>query len=84
MDLLCNSYPVENNTKDEKKTTVNGNGNILAVTHKAILTGYKQDAWFRTDAINNTIDIKNFLKQHQVTYDSINKIFVVHREDQKK
>ena len=64
--------------------TVQGNGGTLGVTRKATVTGYKQDVWFSKDSINNTISLKNFINQYRVTYDSINQIFVVHREDQEK
>ena len=54
------------------------------VTHKATVTGYKQDVWFKKYAITNTISLKNLIKQYWVTYDRIDQIFVVHREDQEK
>ena len=57
---------------------VQGNGVTLAVTHKAIFPIYKKDVWFRKYAITNIISLKSLIKQYQVTYDSIDKIFVVH------
>ena len=63
---------------------VKGNGITLAVTHKATVTGYKQDVWFRKYYITNIIALKNLIKKYQITYDSIDQIFVVHREDQEK
>ena len=58
MDLFYNSDQVENITKSGRKITVQGNGGTLAVTHKATLPGYKQDFWFRKDAITNIIALK--------------------------
>ena len=84
MDLFCNSYLVENITEDEKNTTVQSNGDTLAVTHRATLPGYKQDVWFSKDAITNIFAIKILIRQYQVTYDSIDKTFVVQREYQEK
>ena len=54
------------------------------VTNKATVLGYKQDAWFKKDAIINITDTKYFIKKYQVTYDSIYRILVVHREYQEK
>ena len=63
---------------------VNVNGCTLAVAHKTTVTGYKQDVWFSKESITNTLSLKTFIKQYRVTYDSIDQIFVVHREDQEK
>ena len=84
MDLLLNSDLVENITKAGKRMKVQGNDSTLAVTHQANVPGYKQDVWFRKDAITNIISLKKLIKQYRVTYDSIDQIFVVHREDQEK
>ena len=83
MYLFCNSDLVESTNKTEKKMTVQGNGGNLEVTHNATVTGYKQDVWFSKYVITNRIDLK-LIKKHGVTYDSINQIFVVHKEDQLK
>ena len=40
--------------------------------------------WFRKNAITNIIAPKNLIKEYGVTYDRIDQIFVVHREDQVK
>ena len=61
-----------------------GNGNILAVTHKAKFPGYEQDVLLRKNSITNIIALKKLIKPYRVTYDSIDQIFVVHREDQEK
>ena len=50
---------------------VQGNGGTLAVTHKAIVPGYKQDVLLIKYAITNMIYLKNLIKQYRVTYDSI-------------
>ena len=64
--------------------TVQGNGGIIAVNHKETFPVYKKDVWFSKYAITKIIAIKTFIKQYQVTYDSTNQIFVVHREYQEK
>ena len=81
MNLLCNSDLVKNITKAENDVKLQGNGGTIAVTHKATVRGYKQDVWFRKDAITNIISLKNLIKQYRVTYDSIDQISVVHWED---
>ena len=65
-----------------KNITVQGNGGNLEVTFNATVTRYKQDVWFSKYATTNIIDLKNMVKPYRVTYDNIDKIFVVHREDQ--
>ena len=63
---------------------VQGNEYTLAIKHKATVPRYKEDVWFSKYAITNIIDLKNLIKQYCVTYDSIDQIFVVHREDKEK
>ena len=84
MDLLYNSYLVENITNNENKMTLQDNGVNLEVTKKATVSGYKQDDWFIKYYITNIIALKKLINQYQVIYDSIDQIFVVHREDQEK
>ena len=59
--------------------TAKGNVRNLEVTHKATVPECKQDVWFSKDSITNIIVLKNWIKKYQVTYDSIDQIFVVHR-----
>ena len=82
MNIFYNSDLVENITKTGKIMKVQDNGGTLAVTHKATVPGYKQYVWFNKDAITNKISLKNLINKYQVTYDIIDQIFVVHREDQ--
>ena len=81
MDLFCNSGLVENITKAGNNMTVQGNGVTLAVTQNATVPIYKQYVWFNKNAIANIIALKNLINQYRVTYDSIDQIFVVHRDD---
>jgi ribosomal protein S4E len=48
------------------------------------MPGYNKDVWFSTRAITNIITLSNFIQQYRVTYDSNDKMFVVHRESQDK
>ena len=64
MDLFCNSDIVENITKTENKVTVQGNGGTLVVTHKEIVSGYKQYVFFIKYSITNVIALKNMIKQY--------------------
>ena len=64
--------------------TVEVNGSTLEFTHKAAVPAYKQDLLFIKDTITNIIALKNLNKTYRVTYDSIDQIFVVHRENQEK
>ena len=82
MDLLWNSDLVENIIKARKNITVQDNGGTLSFIHKAKVFGYKQYVWFSKDAITNIIYLKNLIDKYRVTYDSIDQIFMVHKEDQ--
>ena len=84
MELFWNSDLVENITKAGNNMTVQVNDDTLAVNHKETLPGYKHDVWFRKYSITNIIFLKNWIQQYWVTYDSIDHIFVVHREDKEK
>ena len=64
--------------------TVQVNGGTLSVTHKATVPGYKQVVWFIKYSITNIIALKKIVKRYRVKYNSIDKISVVHREDQEK
>jgi hypothetical protein len=48
------------------------------------MLGYNKDVWFSTRAIANIVALSNFIQQYRVTYDSDDKMFVVHRESQGK
>jgi hypothetical protein len=54
------------------------------VSHKASMKGHKNDVWFSKDAVTNAIALSDLIKQHRVTYDSKDQMFVVHRETQNK
>jgi hypothetical protein len=60
------------------------NGGTMVVTRKATKPGYNKDVWFSTRAITNIIALSNLIQQYRVTYDSDDKMFVVHRESQGK
>jgi hypothetical protein len=84
MDLFCNSKLVDVITKASSKMRLKSNDGTMAVTHKATMTGYKHDVWFSEKAITNIIALKNLRQQYQITYDSRDKKFVVHRDHQHK
>jgi hypothetical protein len=56
----------------------------MVVTRKATVPGHNKDVWFITRAITNIIALSNLIQQYCVTYDSDNKMCVVHRESQGK
>jgi hypothetical protein len=68
MDIFCNAALV---SKTRKFT----NGGTILVT---------KDVWFSTRAITNIIALSKLIHQYRVTYDSDDKMCVVHRESQVK
>jgi hypothetical protein len=80
MDLFCNPRLVNNIHKTNDVMTLQSNGGQMKVHHKASITSYKHDVWFEKNAITNIIALSNLITQYRVTYDSDDKMFVVHRE----
>jgi hypothetical protein len=84
MDLFCNAALVSKTCKSTTRMRLKSNGGTMVVTRKATMPGYNKDVWFSTRAITNIIALINLIQQYRITYDSDNKIFVVHRESQGK
>jgi hypothetical protein len=84
MDLFCNAYLVSKTCKSTTSMRLKSNGGIMVVTRKATMPGYNKDFWFSTRAITNIIALSNLIQQYRVTYDSDDKMCVVHRESQGK
>ena len=55
-------------------------GQIL-ITHQAQLAGYKPHVWFEQKYITNLIALENIIKHYRVTYDILDDMSVVHREE---
>jgi hypothetical protein len=78
MDLFCNAALVSNTCKSTTSMRLKSNGGTMVVTQKATMPGYNKDVWFSTRAITNIITLRNLIQQYRVTYDSDDKMFVVH------
>jgi len=79
MDLFCNPQLVNKIRKSTKFMKLQSNGGTMTVRHKASITSYNYEVWFDKNAITNIIALSNLIKQYRVTYDSDDKMFVVHR-----
>jgi hypothetical protein len=84
MDLFYNAALVSNTCKSTTSMILKSSGGTMVVTRKATMPGYNKDVWFSTRAITNIIALSNLIQQYRVTYDSDDKMFVVHRESQGK
>jgi hypothetical protein len=84
MDLFCNAALVSKTCKSTTSMRLKSNGGTMAVTRKATMPGYNKDIWFSTRAITNIIALSNLIQQYRVTYDSDDKMCIVHRESQGK
>jgi hypothetical protein len=74
-------------SKTRESTTsmrLKSNGGTMVVTRTATMPGYNKDVWFSTRAITNIIALSNLIQQYRVTYNSDDRMFVVHRESQVK
>jgi hypothetical protein len=84
MDLFCNVALVSKTCKSTTSMRLKSNGGTMVVTRKSTIPGYNKDVWFSTRAITNIIALSYLIQQYRVTYDSDDKMFVVHRESQGK
>ena len=48
------------------------------------MAGYHKNIWFSKRAITNIIALRNIIQQYWVTYDSEDKMFIVHQEAEDK
>ena len=69
--------------KSNKKTRPHINVGKMVIYHKKVVAGYIKDMWFENNAINNIFALKNLIQQYRVTYDSLDKMFIVHRKGKK-
>ena len=56
----------------------------MKVNHKARINGYERPVWFSKNSLTNIIALKNIIRKYQVTYDSDESTFVVHRKAENK
>jgi hypothetical protein len=84
MDLFCNAALVSKISKSRSNMRLKSNGVTMIVTRKATMEGYNKTVWFSTRAIINIVALRNLIDQYQVTYDSDDLMFVVHRESESK
>jgi hypothetical protein len=85
MDLFCNPKLVQRIYKFDEAMKLKSNGGTMMVSCKAKIEGCNRDVWFsKDDATTNIIALSNLMKQHRVTYNSEDQMFVVHRENQNK
>jgi hypothetical protein len=82
MDLICKKALVTNISKSNKSMRLQSNGGTMIVNYKATMKGYLNEVWFNSKAITNILTLSNVVKQYRVTYDSEDKMFVVHRRQQ--
>jgi Reverse transcriptase (RNA-dependent DNA polymerase) len=80
MDLICNPALVKKIFRSGTQMQLKSNGGSMTVTHKAKMAGYHSDVWYNKKAITNILALSNVIKQYRVTYDSDDRMFVVHRK----
>ena len=80
-DLLCNEEMVERIYKSNKKMRLRINGGKMVIDNKEVVAGYIKDVLFDKTAITNIFYLKNLIHQYRVTYDSLDQMFIVHRNE---
>jgi hypothetical protein len=79
--VFCNDKLLENITKAKSPLQLRSNGRTMLLTKQDTINNYNQKVWYSADAITNILSLKNLKKQYQVTYNSDNGYFVVHRKE---
>jgi hypothetical protein len=80
MDLFCNRDLGTKTYRSKKSLTLKSNGGTMVVKQKADVPGYEFPVWFDKTAITNILALSKLIKQYRVTYDSDQKMFVIHRD----
>jgi uncharacterized protein YodC (DUF2158 family) len=81
VDLICNHDLVTRRTfRSNKSMRLKSNGGTMVITKKAEISGSHVHVWYNKNAIANILSLRNVIKQYPVTYDSDDKMLVVHRE----
>jgi hypothetical protein len=52
----------------------------MSVSQQAKMKGYHKHVWYNSRAITKILALSNVIRQYRVTYDSDDKIFIVHRQ----
>ena len=84
MDLFCNRHLVKSVSNSDSPMQLHSNGGSMQVVQKATMTGYQHEVWFSKHALTNILALSNLIQQYQVTYNSTDRAFVVHRETHQK
>ena len=84
MDLFCNQALVTETYKSISSMRLKRNGGTMVVTHKSKMAGHHKKYWFSKRAINDIFSLSNVIHQYRVTYDSEDKMVIVHREAEGK
>ena len=53
----------------------------MVIDYKSVLSCYITDVLFKKTSITNIFVLKNLIQQYRVTYNSLAKTFIVHREE---
>jgi hypothetical protein len=80
MDLFCNRALVMRTYNSDMSMKLKSNGGTMVVTKKAEVAGYHAPVWYDKHAITNILALRTVIKQYRVTYNSDEKMFVVHRD----
>ena len=84
MDVFSNPELVTETFKSSSSMQLKSNDGTMLVTHKAKMASYHKKNWFIKRAITNIIALSNIIQKYRVTYDSYDKMFIVHIEAEDK
>jgi hypothetical protein len=78
--VFCNPRYVFNIRKGNRQLKLESNGGSLPISQIANVKGFKEDAWFSSEAITNILSFKKVRNEYPVSYDGED--FIIHRASQ--
>ena len=56
----------------------------MLITNKSQVSGYNSQVWFDQKSITNLIALKNLINKYRVTNNSLDDMFIIHKEEHGK
>ena len=64
--------------------SLHSNVGKMLIVHKLKVSGYKPHVWFDQKSITNLIALKNLINKYRVTNNSLDDMFIIHKEEHGK
>jgi hypothetical protein len=82
MDLFYNKAMATSIYARTEPRMLQSNAGQMLISHKAVVSGLKQDVWFNADALSNIVALSTLSQQYRITCDSAQGLcFIVHQQE---